>query len=104
MLECMHGAVHDPHHGRLASEVKSHAAATGRSLNAWVVAVLRAAIDPELADSESERLRARLERAGLLVPAQPSGRTAPDAERAKRARRAAGRGTPLSKLVAESRR
>jgi plasmid stability protein len=88
----------------LASEVKTHAAGTGRSLNNWVVALLRAAVDPELADSESERLRARLERAGLLAPVQASGRTAPDAKRVHRARRAAGRGTPLAKLVVENRR
>ena len=88
----------------LASELKTHAAGTGRSLNSWVVAVLRAAVDPELADSESERLRARLERAGLLAPSSPSRRTAPDAARVRRARDAAGRGTPLSELVVENRR
>lgn len=52
----------------LASDLKAHAAGAGRSLNSWVVAVLRAAIDPELADSELERVRARLGRAGLLAP------------------------------------
>jgi len=88
----------------LSSELKTHAAGAGRSLNAWVVAVLQAAVDPELADSESERVRARLERAGLLARVEPSERAAPDAERVQKARRVAGRGTPLSSLVAESRR
>ena len=87
----------------LAAEVKTHAAASGRSVNGWIVAVLEAAVNPELAGSEAERLRARLARAGLLVVPPRRETAEPDADRLRRARRAAARGTPLSKLVGESR-
>ncbi len=88
----------------LASNVKAHAAALGRSVNGWVVAVLRAAVDPDLADSEAERTRARLARAGLLVtPARPHAVAPPDPERVRRAGRAAGAGTELSRLVSDGR-
>lgn len=73
------------------------------SLNEYLTRLVRAATDPELAGSDVERLRERLERAGLLVrPAAPRRR--PDPESVARARRAAGRGTPLSELVVEERR
>lgn len=90
---------------QLASEVKAYASRAGRSVNAWVTAVLRAATDPDLDDSEAERTRARLARAGLLVvPQARRGLKAPDPRRLTRARRAAGRGTRLSDLVAAGRR
>ena len=89
---------------QLARDVTNHAKARGRSLNSWVVAVLRAAVDPDLAESESERTRARLARAGLLyVPARrPPGPRLDEYEVAE-ARRAAGTGTPLSTIVSEQR-
>jgi plasmid stability protein len=88
----------------LARQVKTHAAALGRSVNAWVVAVLRAAVDPDLADSESERTRARLARAGLLlVPERGRAGAPPEPKRVREARRAAGSGTPLSTLVSDGR-
>jgi hypothetical protein len=87
----------------LVAQVKSHARASGRSVNSWVVALLSAAVDPELAGSEALRTRERLARAGLLVV--PAGRApaAPDPKRLAQARRAAGRGTPLAELVSEGR-
>ena len=88
----------------LARAVKAHADAGGRSVNGWVVALLDAAVNPDLEDSEAGRLRARLERAGLL--AKPTGGTRsrrPDPTRVKKARRAAGAGTPLSRLVSDGR-
>jgi plasmid stability protein len=88
----------------LARAVKGQAEAQGRSVNSWVVAVLDAAVDPELEDSESARTRARLGRAGLL--ARPGGRgraTRPDPRRVEQARKAAGGGTPLSRLVSDGR-
>ena len=87
----------------LARDVKAHAAAAGRSVNAWVLAVLGAAVDPDLADTEAERIRSRLARAGLL--AEPRGNEAPrpDPERVARARKAAGKGASLSQLVSEGR-
>jgi plasmid stability protein len=88
----------------LARQVKTHAEGLGRSVNGWVVDVLDAALNPDLEDSESRRIRARLERAGLL--AKPRGRqreTPPDRSRVERARKAAGAGTPLSRLVSDGR-
>lgn len=88
----------------LARAVKAQADAQDRSVNGWVVAVLRAAVDPELEDSESSRTRARLERAGLLAQPRSRERAArPDRRRVEQARRAAGSGTPLSKLISEGR-
>lgn len=74
----------------------------GHSMNEFVTAVLDAATDPELASSDAERLRERLDRAGLLVPAGPSRRR-PDSDRVEAARTKAGTGTPLSRLVDEGR-
>lgn len=90
---------------RLAADLKRHAAAAGRSVNAWASQVLLAAVDPDLATTEARRTRERLARAGLLVtpPPRPAVRR-PDATRIARARRAAGRGRSLSSLVLEDRR
>ncbi len=89
----------------LARAVKSQAEANGRSVNSWVVAVLDAAVDPELEDSESARTRARLERAGLLAKpgSRERGSSRPDRRRVEQARKAAGAGTPLSRLVSDGR-
>ena len=88
----------------LARAVKAQADANGRSVNSWVVAVLDAAVDPDLEESDAARTRARLERAGLL--AKPFGRARrarPDPRRVEQARKAAGTGTPLSSIVSEGR-
>lgn len=88
----------------LAREIKAEADSRGRSVNGWIVAVLQAALDPELEDSQLARTRARLARAGLL--AESPGRvkaTRPDPGRVVAAREAAGSGTPLSKLVTDGR-
>ena len=88
----------------LADEVKAHATGLGHSVNSWVVAVLDAAVNPDLENSESERTRARLERAGLLANRRGGPRsTPPDRRRVERARKAAGAGTPLSRLVSDGR-
>ncbi|HEY5295758.1 MAG TPA: hypothetical protein VIJ70_09830 [Gaiellaceae bacterium] len=88
----------------LAEQLKLHAAVLGRSVNSWIAAVLRAAVDPDLADSEAERTRARLARAGLLAtPERREAGTAPQPKRVRAARRAAGAGTPLSHIVSERR-
>lgn len=88
----------------LARQVKAQAEAQGRSVNSWVVAVLDAAVDPDLEDSESARTRARLERAGLLAqPVGPRRGTRPDPGRVERARKTAGSGMPLSWLVSDGR-
>jgi predicted transcriptional regulator len=88
----------------LARQVKAHAEATGRSVNSWVVAILRASVDPELEDTEAARTRARLAQAGLLATPQERARgTRPDRRRVARARKAAGKGTPLSRIVEDGR-
>ena len=87
----------------LARRLKVVAAESGRSVNAYAAAVLRAAVDPDLATGEAERLRARLAQAGLLAPSTGSARLRPDAAAVKRARARAGRGRALSDLVSEER-
>lgn len=72
-------------------------------MNDYVTAVLDAATDPSLSGSEVEQVRERLAAAGLLVDVgEPRHRPARTAVAA--ARRAAGRGTPLSELVSDGRR
>ena len=59
---------------------------------------------PDLEDSESARTLARLERAGLLEKRGSRARaTPPDRRQVARARKAAGAGTPLSRLVSDGR-
>ncbi len=87
----------------LAEDVKRAAHAVGRSVNEFVTTVLRAAVDPEFAGEEAERLRERLRRAGLLHEPEPRALRRPSRRRLRDARRAAGGGTPLSKLVSEDR-
>lgn len=67
-------------------------------MNDYVNAVLDAATDPNLAGTEADRLRERLDRAGLLAP-PGRRRPRPPAKEIARARTAAGTGTPLSDLV-----
>jgi len=87
----------------LAKDVKDVAAASGKSGNAWIVSVLRAAVDPDFEDSDIERTRARLARAGLLVIPTGNAPPRPDPESLRRAMKAAGKGTPLSELVSRGR-
>lgn len=87
----------------LAQQVKTHAAAAGRSVNNWVVALLNAAVDPDLEDDELARTRARLARAGLLHVPKARPVEAPSAKLLARARKAAGAGKPLSEYVSEDR-
>lgn len=88
----------------LAQQIKTHADVLGRSVNSWVTALLRTAIDPDFADNALERTRGRLARAGLLA-AQPTraGLVPPDPTALDAARRSAGRGTPLSQVVSDDR-
>jgi hypothetical protein len=87
----------------LLARVRAAADEWGWSMNEYVTRVLSAATDPAYAGDESSRLRERLARAGLLAPAGSPRRRPSDRDVAG-ARRAAGRGTPLSDLVARERR
>lgn len=87
----------------LARRLKVVAAAQGRSVNAYAGAVLRAAVDPELATAEAERLRERLAQAGLLAESVGAPGGPPEPATVKRARARAGRGRMLSDLVSEGR-
>jgi hypothetical protein len=87
----------------LLDELRRRAREEGVSLNAWVVRVLEAAVNPDLARTDVERVRERLARAGILadLPAPPG--PPPDPAEVREAWRRASRGTPLSQLVSEGR-
>ena len=86
----------------LVDRVRAAANRLGRSMNEYVVAVLGAATDPDLAGDDAERIRERLARAGLLAPTGETRRR-PDVDAVAEARAAAGRGTPLSDIVTSDR-
>jgi hypothetical protein len=86
----------------LIERVRRAAQRQHRSMNDYVTAVLDAATNPRLAGGEAERLRERLDQAGLL--AEPGERRSrPPLEEATQARSRAGRGAALSELVSEDR-
>jgi len=86
----------------LLERVRLAARRQHRSMNDYVTAVLDAATNPRLAGSEAERLRERLDQAGLL--AEPGERhRRPPREETAGARSRAGAGTALSQLVSEDR-
>lgn len=88
----------------LAAQIKAHTDGLGWSVNGWAVAVLRTAIDPDFADSDTERTRGRLARAGLLTVSSSKLRHArPDPGQLDAARRAAGRGTSAAAIVVDER-
>ncbi len=89
---------------QLAADVRAAAEARGSSMNAFVTAVLRAAVDPDTAEPGIAQLRERLARAGLLAErrARPRG-SRPDPGAVSGARRRAGEGTSLSALVSADR-
>jgi len=88
--------------GDLMERVRAAARRRGRSMNDFVTAVLDAATNPALAGSEAERLRDRLDQAGLLAePGQRRRR--PPRDQTADARSRAGRGTSLSEIVSENR-
>ncbi|MEO1062265.1 MAG: toxin-antitoxin system HicB family antitoxin [Actinomycetota bacterium] len=88
----------------VVERVKAAAARSGRSMNEWVTRVLDVASNPQFEADEATRLRELLRDAGLLSePTRPEPAPPVDEERLARARRAAGKGTPLSQLVADGR-
>jgi hypothetical protein len=89
---------------RLAAFLKQAAAARSESVNTYVQTVLSAAVDPTYAGDEAAQMIERLRRAGLLAAVMQTPDPAPDAAALAAARKRAGRGQPLSSLVAEDRR
>ncbi len=87
----------------LAAAIRSEAAQTGRSVNAWLTFVARVATDQQAEGDEVTRLREKLRRAGLLSEHASDDGPDVDDEVFREARAAAGRGTPLSQLVSEGR-
>ena len=85
--------------------VRRLAAARGASINQTFEDLVAAATDPALASDDLNALRERLARAGLVfdLAAIPEAQ-APTEEEFRRARAAAGLGTPLAQLVSEGRR
>lgn len=86
----------------LVERVRKAAERAGRSLNDYLTRLAEAAVDPDLAGDERERLRERLARAGLIVPPGPTRRR-PDRAVVASAERRAGAGTSLSELVKRER-
>lgn len=86
----------------LLERVRQTALAYGWSVNMYVTKVMDAATDPDHASSETERIRERLDRAGLLaVPGPPAQR--PPKAALRRAAKVAATGTPVSKLLTSDR-
>jgi hypothetical protein len=85
--------------------VRRLAAAREVSVNQTFEDLVAAATDPEHAGGELAGLRERLSRAGLVFDVGVlAAAPAPSDPELRRARAAAGRGTPLSELVSEGRR
>jgi|SRR5699024_826994 len=87
----------------LVRRVRRAAEEQGLSMNAYVSHVLNVATDPEYAVSSFERVSERFRAAGLLAERSEQGDVPLRPERVASARKAAGRGTPLSEIVASER-
>lgn len=88
---------------QLVERVKRAAGDSGRSMNEFVTLILDVATDPARAGTEAERVRERLQQAGLLAaPARTAGRR-PSRAAVEAASRRAATGTSLSDLVREGR-
>lgn len=87
----------------LIERVKRSAAGVGRSMNDYVTSVLDAATDPNLAGTSAERLRERLQIAGLLTTPSPLSGRRPSASAVARAGSRAAAGRPVSDFVSDGR-
>lgn len=87
---------------QLVEDVRRAAAAEGRSMNDFITHTLSVRVDPDTAGDAAAQTRERLARAGLLAPIGKPRRR-PDPALVSEARRAAGRGRPLSDIVSEQR-
>jgi hypothetical protein len=88
---------------RLVERVKRAASDTGRSMNEFVTLILDVATDPMHAGTEGERVRERLQQAGLLAAPSRSTTRRPTRAAVRAASRRAAKGTALSDLVSDGR-
>jgi hypothetical protein len=86
----------------LIERVRRAARRQRHGMNDYVTAVSDAATNLRLVGSEAERLRERLDQAGLLAESSERHRRPPREETAA-ARSRAGASTPLSQLVSDDR-
>lgn len=87
----------------LVARVKLAARANGRSMNEFVTFVLDVATDPKRAGTEAERVRERLQQAGLLATPRRSTSRRPSRAAVEAAGRRAASGSLLANLVSEGR-
>ena len=79
------------------------AVAAGQSMNEFIVVVLDAATNPNLAGSQAERIRQRLAQAGLLEPFLEDAVRRPSPETVRQAGLRAASGRSLANLVHKGR-
>lgn len=88
---------------RLVERVKLAATNSGRSMNEFVTLVLDVATDPARAGTEAERVRERLQHAGLLATPVRSANQRPSRAAIEAASHRAASGSALADLVSEGR-
>jgi len=86
----------------LIERVRDAAADRNYSVNQYMTVVLEAATNPDHAGTDTERIRERLARAGLLAQTGVP-RARPDSDRLAEARAAAAAGTSAADLIIEGR-
>ena len=87
----------------LADDLRAFADREGKSVNAVAATALRALVDPDAADTDTDRYRERLRRMGLLTePALKAG-PRPDPVELEEASRQAAKGKMLSDIILEDR-
>lgn len=85
------------------ARVKLRAQEQQVSMNEFLTRVAQAATDPSTSSSAVEEIRSRLKLAGLLSDFDVPDLVEPDEHVVEEARKLAGQGTPLSKLVIDNR-
>jgi hypothetical protein len=87
----------------LLERIQRTARRAGKSMNEYVTAVLDAATNPDLAGSEAERTRERLDRAGLLTTPSKLAAKRPTKAAIEAAGRRAAIGRSLADYVSDGR-
>jgi hypothetical protein len=87
----------------LLADAKREAALRELSLNGWVMAVIRAAVDPDSEDDERSRVREKLRKAGILAEIPRMHVDRPDPKVLQAADTRITRGKLLSDVVREDR-